>query len=87
MRSKYKQFLRDAYVEDNPNVRWCPRPGCNLILDTDNVWYGMVACGCGYMACVSCNNEGHAPASCENVGDDGDGDDWVGRCVEEEVSG
>lgn len=64
---KYKRYLTDTYVRDNPAVRWCARPGCNLALDTGAAVYGMVECKCGYKACVSCDDEGHAPATCDMV--------------------
>jgi ariadne-1 len=65
---KYMRFTAKSFVEQNPTARWCPRPGCgNAIEVVDATRGAAITCACGYRFCYTCNEEAHAPASCEQV--------------------
>ena len=33
---KYKRFERNLRLTRNPNIRWCPRPGCEATVNVNN---------------------------------------------------
>ncbi|CAG9315846.1 unnamed protein product [Blepharisma stoltei] len=58
---KYKIFRRNAILEKDPNLRWCPKPNCQ--------GYGFINSGlkiscnvCGYTYCGNCSHDYHEGA-------------------------
>eukprot|EP01112_Ceratiomyxa_fruticulosa_P023049 TRINITY_DN8658_c0_g2_i2.p1 TRINITY_DN8658_c0_g2~~TRINITY_DN8658_c0_g2_i2.p1 ORF type:complete len:571 (+),score=108.81 TRINITY_DN8658_c0_g2_i2:228-1940(+) len=63
--SKYVEFITKSVVEDNPNIQWCPRPGCQNAVKSDFAKTKDVRCKCGFKFCFQCNGESHSPADCD----------------------
>ncbi|XP_056009769.1 ankyrin repeat and IBR domain-containing protein 1-like isoform X2 [Ostrea edulis] len=76
MARRYLQFDIKAFVDSNPNIKWCPFPGCGravrlpdqeernkkIPVDTSRA----VDCGNGHYFCWDCLGEAHEPSSCDN---------------------
>lgn len=65
--ARYLRFMSKTFVETNPNVRWCPAPGCGHAINVLDSARDSVACRCGFRFCFACNQEAHVPATCEQV--------------------
>jgi len=78
MAKRYLQFDIKAFVDTNPNLRWCPHPGCGRAVKlpeapsssqrqnsstTSNA--KSVDCGLGHYFCWMCLGEAHEPCNCE----------------------
>jgi len=78
MAEKYLNFDIKAFVDSNPNIRWCPHPGCGQAvsmapptsedmasppLSTDPAV--TVHCGHDHYFCWGCSGEPHEPCDCE----------------------
>lgn len=67
----YEKALLRSMVEDNPNVKYCPAPGCtNAIRCERKNRKEAVACKCGFRFCFRCadyDKGDHMPATCEQV--------------------
>ncbi|CAG2230784.1 ANKIB1 [Mytilus edulis] len=72
MARRYLQFDIKAFVESNPNIKWCPYPGCDKLLRCQRLtlsyrvthlkqWIVGRA-----ISSAECLGEAHEPASCEN---------------------
>lgn len=70
----------NSYVDSNPNIKWCPRPGCNYTISLQQLVRDKqvpagsvpkgsltVRCACGHAFCWNCLEDAHDPASCEQV--------------------
>ncbi|XP_071144243.1 ankyrin repeat and IBR domain-containing protein 1-like [Mytilus edulis] len=73
MARRYLQFDIKAFVESNPNIKWCPFPGCGQAVKMPETYIKLpsdtskaVDCGKGHLFCWECLGEAHEPASCEN---------------------
>lgn len=68
---RYKEFLHRSFIDQNPNVKWCPNPGCENSVKCDRRGRRQpVACACGFVFCFQCADAdigNHLPASCEAV--------------------
>jgi ariadne-1 len=67
VRDKYVQMIAQAYVEDNPNCRWCPGRGCQNAVRVKLLKEKEVVCTCGTKFCFGCGELPHAPADCKMV--------------------
>eukprot|EP01132_Coremiostelium_polycephalum_P010269 gene10269-12596_t len=67
MYSKYLERLAQTFVDKNPNMRWCPAPGCGNALKADSALETVAQCSCGYRICFKCNQEAHVPANCDQI--------------------
>lgn len=48
VRQKYQRLITNSFVQDHPNLKWCPAPGCpNAVLAT-NIEYAPISCTCGH---------------------------------------
>ncbi|KAM3872785.1 ankyrin repeat and IBR domain-containing protein 1-like isoform 2-T2 [Diretmus argenteus] len=80
MDRRYLQFDIKAFVDNNPAIRWCPRPGCERAVRLNTQGPGAstsdplsfpllrapaVDCGKGHLFCWSCQGEAHEPCDCE----------------------
>ncbi|CAF1629757.1 unnamed protein product [Adineta ricciae] len=94
MARRYLQFDIKAFVDSNPNFKWCPHSDCTLAVQSpvfDRVqsshmreFSKSVNCRNGHYFCWDCLQEGHEPASCENW------KDWFDKIAEikpEELKG
>lgn len=82
--SKYTAFVSKSFVEDNPNIQWCPRAGCGNAVKSDVKSISEAKCSCGFKFCFKCNGEAHAPASCtmmkawtKKCQDDSETSNWI----------
>jgi ariadne-1 len=64
---RYVGFLAKAFVDDHPNIKWCPAPGCGNAVRSDLRSAKLVTCHCGFRFCFMCSTEAHAPASCDEM--------------------
>jgi len=68
---KYSTFLFRSYVDDNPQIKWCPAPGCNYAVRCERVNRKQpVICKCGFAFCFRCADAetgDHNPVSCEHL--------------------
>jgi len=71
-------------VEDNPNIKWCPRAGCGNAVKSDVKSISEAQCSCGFKFCFKCNGEAHAPATClmmkawlKKCQDDSETSNWI----------
>uniref|UniRef100_A0A671PND2 RBR-type E3 ubiquitin transferase n=1 Tax=Sinocyclocheilus anshuiensis TaxID=1608454 RepID=A0A671PND2_9TELE len=73
-------LLPQAFVENNPAIRWCPRAGCDRAVRLAGQGQGAstsdplsfpclqapaVDCGKGHLFCWSCQGEAHEPCDCQ----------------------
>eukprot|EP01121_Diplochlamys_sp_Union-15-3_P018346 TRINITY_DN6656_c0_g2_i1.p1 TRINITY_DN6656_c0_g2~~TRINITY_DN6656_c0_g2_i1.p1 ORF type:complete len:503 (+),score=81.00 TRINITY_DN6656_c0_g2_i1:99-1607(+) len=69
----YKRFLLRSLVEDNPQIKFCPAPGCTNCIRCDRRnRKEAVVCNCGFQFCFMCSDSeigDHMPATCKNVED------------------
>eukprot|EP00668_Euglena_longa_P004748 GGOE01005546.1.p1 GENE.GGOE01005546.1~~GGOE01005546.1.p1 ORF type:complete len:630 (+),score=206.80 GGOE01005546.1:54-1892(+) len=82
--ARYQKFLLRSFVEDNPNIRWCPSPHCNKAVLCRDPKRLLVQCLCSHRFCFVCGEEAHAPVKCEQlrlwrVKEKGEGDNskWI----------
>ncbi|QHO55637.1 putative E3 ubiquitin-protein ligase [Arachis hypogaea] len=69
-RKMYDRFLLRSYVETRKNIKWCPRPDCDLAVryKSDGNYvnkYVEVSCRNGHRFCWGCGEDAHRPVSCE----------------------
>jgi len=68
---KYSQFMLRSFVEDNPQIKWCPAPGCTYCIRCDRRnRKEAVTCKCGSRHCFNCNDKeigDHMPCPCEQI--------------------
>eukprot|EP01105_Mastigella_eilhardi_P007734 TRINITY_DN193_c0_g1_i4.p1 TRINITY_DN193_c0_g1~~TRINITY_DN193_c0_g1_i4.p1 ORF type:complete len:532 (+),score=148.65 TRINITY_DN193_c0_g1_i4:1459-3054(+) len=74
---KYMNFFTNSFVENNPEVKWCPAPGCGNAVTSDNHVRGVGICTCGYKFCWECLEEAHPPASCFEL------KNWKKKCLDD----
>jgi ariadne-1 len=70
--AKLHKFQLRSFVDDNPQVKWCPAPGCVYAVQCGAATAASVdpfdiACKCGYSFCWNCNHEAHRPVDCDTV--------------------
>eukprot|EP01111_Echinosteliopsis_oligospora_P013764 TRINITY_DN5019_c0_g1_i1.p1 TRINITY_DN5019_c0_g1~~TRINITY_DN5019_c0_g1_i1.p1 ORF type:complete len:436 (-),score=103.57 TRINITY_DN5019_c0_g1_i1:177-1484(-) len=75
--TKYMAFVSKSFVEDNPNIQWCPRPKCGNAVKSDSKNISEAMCSCGYKFCFKCNKEAHAPATCSMMRE------WAKKCKDD----
>ena len=52
---KYTDFLHKSFIDSNPNVKWCPRPGCEHSVSCDRRGRkAPVKCTCHLEFCFQC---------------------------------
>jgi hypothetical protein len=45
--AKYLKFKQKKILDSDPNVRWCPRPGCEKYVRSENSSTVRIVCSCG----------------------------------------
>ena len=88
MAVKFLSFDIKAFVDSNPNIRWCPHPGCSQAVgrpdptdfspshSSSEVKGQTVPCGKGHYFCWDCLGEAHEPCSCSRW------QKWLDHCNE-----
>jgi ariadne-1 len=74
--SRYERFVVRSFVEHSKSLRWCSAPKCERVIRARGN-PKTVICSCGYKFCFKCNEEPHAPASCQQVAS------WKIKCRDE----
>lgn len=65
MKEKFERWRREAFIKQNSNIKWCPRPGCDKAVEYKKKGMKRVQCACGYSFCFGCGQEDHEPAPCK----------------------
>eukprot|EP01012_Entosiphon_sulcatum_P009892 TRINITY_DN15689_c0_g1_i1.p1 TRINITY_DN15689_c0_g1~~TRINITY_DN15689_c0_g1_i1.p1 ORF type:complete len:495 (-),score=103.18 TRINITY_DN15689_c0_g1_i1:857-2341(-) len=65
--ARYDYFVVRFFVDTNPCIRWCQGRNCTRALRCRDPSLSVVGCSCGFKLCFKCNNEAHAPATCEQM--------------------
>jgi ariadne-1 len=65
---RWRTYLVNVYVrEHQQQVKWCPGKGCKNAIWSQET-RAMVRCSsCGTVSCFGCLEDGHWPASCEQM--------------------
>ena len=65
---KFQSLLFRSYVDDHPNLKWCPAPNCiyaiNCTVDSINSIVPTVLCKCNFSWCFGCGLPDHLPSIC-----------------------
>eukprot|EP01097_Dermamoeba_algensis_P003854 TRINITY_DN2611_c0_g1_i4.p1 TRINITY_DN2611_c0_g1~~TRINITY_DN2611_c0_g1_i4.p1 ORF type:complete len:459 (-),score=77.23 TRINITY_DN2611_c0_g1_i4:105-1481(-) len=64
---RYLNFIAKAFLDTNPNVRWCPSEKCGNCLWSEFRNERVAQCTCGLKFCFICNSEAHIPATCDQM--------------------
>lgn len=66
--AKYVEFSRNAQLSRNPNVRWCPTPGCDTAVEREDDQSLLMRCEtCNFEFCFQCAKGFHAGKTCEQA--------------------
>jgi len=63
---RYRHFQARSFVDDNPNIKWCPAPECGRAVFCEKKTKS-VLCSCGTKFCFKCQELDHAPCTCEEL--------------------
>ncbi|KAI9593066.1 hypothetical protein BDF19DRAFT_387664 [Syncephalis fuscata] len=87
---RYRMLLMRTFVDDNPQLRWCPAPSCEYAVECAvpqaalNTIVPTVQCRCGTTFCHGCGLEDHLPCICHIVrlwlrkcADDSETSNWI----------
>lgn len=67
----YNKFLLEDQISRDNKLIHCTAPGCQQVLTIDSVGLcGVATCSCGKRICWRCQNDAHAPLTCDQV------DEW-----------
>jgi ariadne-1 len=64
---KYNNYLIKSFIDDDPNIKWCPNPKCEKVMLSNDYSVMNVLCDCGTVFCFQCGEVGHAPLNCNNL--------------------
>lgn len=80
---RYEELLNRTYVDDKPNLRWCPAPECEYAVDCPvrqtelHRVVPTVSCNCGHRFCFGCGLYDHQPCPCSLV------KKWLKKCEDD----
>eukprot|EP01113_Clastostelium_recurvatum_P009537 TRINITY_DN1459_c0_g1_i1.p1 TRINITY_DN1459_c0_g1~~TRINITY_DN1459_c0_g1_i1.p1 ORF type:complete len:516 (-),score=173.31 TRINITY_DN1459_c0_g1_i1:106-1653(-) len=81
MLQKYRAYILKSFVDDNPQIKWCPAPGCEYAMRVERKdRKEAVLCRCGFQYCFNCNDADigdHMPCPCPQV------DMWLQKASDE----
>ncbi|KAK2871863.1 hypothetical protein FQN49_002751 [Arthroderma sp. PD_2] len=83
LRDRYRVLLIRTYVDDMPNLKWCPAPNCEYavrcgVKERDlNRIVPTVYCTCTFGFCFGCDAGDHQPCPCSLV------KKWVKKCKDD----
>lgn len=79
----YNELLVRTYVDDKPNLRWCPAPNCEYAVDCKvrqtelHKIIPTVTCQCNLRFCFGCGLPDHQPCPCALV------KKWLKKCEDD----
>jgi ariadne-1 len=81
---RYTKFAVHSFVDMNDRVKWCPAPGCGIVVSIDSVKNQTVTCSCGHVFCFGCGEASHRPATCDQwkqwkkkMNDESETSNWI----------
>jgi len=80
---RYEELLNRTYVDDKPNLRWCPAPDCDYAVDCAvkqsqlHLTIPTVTCGHDHRFCFGCSLSDHQPCPCILVRK------WLKKCEDD----
>ncbi|XP_077292104.1 E3 ubiquitin-protein ligase ari-2 [Arctopsyche grandis] len=78
LRDRYQQFCFQDYVKSHPQLRYCPGPNCQVVIQGKSTRGGQVVCGtCGSRWCFRCGAQPHAPVDCSLI------KRWLTKCADD----
>ncbi|RDD37461.1 E3 ubiquitin-protein ligase arih1 [Trichoplax sp. H2] len=64
IKTKYHQRLTDGFVMSHHLMKWCPSPGCSVVVKVSTAGTRNVTCICGHAFCFHCLQPIHEPVRC-----------------------
>jgi len=78
MRDKYQQFAFKDYVKAHPELRFCPGPNCQIIVQSSEISAKRAICkACHTGFCFRCGMDYHAPTDCQVI------KKWLTKCADD----
>lgn len=81
--TRYEELLNRTYVDDKPNLRWCPAPDCEYAVECGigqsqlHRIIPTVLCGKSHRFCFGCGLSDHQPCPCSLV------KKWLKKCEDD----
>ena len=63
----YNKCLIRNFTDSNSDIKLCPNPKCDIIIELPGHGMVEIKCQCGYFFCFNCLRESHRPCDCEMV--------------------
>ncbi|KAK2738572.1 hypothetical protein FQN57_006995 [Myotisia sp. PD_48] len=83
LKERYRLLLLRTYVDDIPNLKWCPAPNCEYAVrcgikerDLGRI-VPTVRCACSFLLCFGCSLADHQPCPCPLV------KKWLKKCKDD----
>ncbi|KAF4531397.1 hypothetical protein B566_EDAN009638 [Ephemera danica] len=78
LRKKYQQFAFSDYVKSHPQLRFCPGPNCQVIVQAALPRAKRCTCiSCKTSFCFRCGTDYHAPTDCATI------KRWLTKCADD----
>ncbi|XP_064086283.1 potential E3 ubiquitin-protein ligase ariadne-2-like [Macrobrachium nipponense] len=78
LKEKYQQYAFADYVRSHPQLRFCPGPNCNIVVQAKENQAKRVNCtNCKTQFCYKCGGDYHAPTDCETI------KRWLTKCADD----
>ncbi|KAK3866184.1 hypothetical protein Pcinc_028271 [Petrolisthes cinctipes] len=78
LKEKYQQYAFADYVRSHPQLRFCPGPNCNIVVQAKECRAKRVICtACKTQFCFKCGGDYHAPTDCETI------KRWLTKCADD----
>lgn len=84
VKQKYQMIITNSFVQDHPDLKWCPSPGCTNAVLATSVDHSPVTCSCGHDFCFHCSHDPHEPILCgylklwaKKCDDDSETSNWI----------
>lgn len=78
LRKKYQQFAFSDYVKSHPQLRFCPGPNCQVIVQAASPRAKRCTCNsCKTSFCFRCGTDYHAPTDCATI------KRWLTKCADD----
>nr|XP_027211482.1 potential E3 ubiquitin-protein ligase ariadne-2-like [Penaeus vannamei] len=78
LKEKYQQYAFADYVRSHPQLRFCPGPNCNIVVQAKESRAKRVKCtSCKTQFCYKCGSDYHAPTDCETI------KKWLTKCADD----
>ena len=63
----YNKCLIRNFTDSNSDIKLCPNPKCDWIIELPGHGMAEIKCQCGYLFCFKCLRESHRPCDCDMV--------------------